>query len=278
MNWPTLQADQLANTRDALHSYAQVLGDWLKATRPRRKHWWHASLRPSLRGLTTGVIAGPVPFELELNLADSLLEARTDGGASVREPLAGQAPRDLAVTINLFLTDAGLDTRDAPAISSAQTFEYAPEQANAMGAAFSAVAAALADFRADIPEETSPIQLWPHHFDLAMLWLPGEKISGQDPADEEYSDKQMNFGFVLGDETIAEPYFYVTAYPTPEGMAEVSLPAGAQWRSEGFTGAVLPYAGLLRHGDPQAELLKLWRTLLDAGRERMLSAALAPPP
>jgi hypothetical protein len=117
MNWPTLQADQLANTRDALHSYAQVLGDWLKATRPRRKHWWHASLRPSLRGLTTGVIAGPVPFELELNLADSLLEARTDGGASVREPLAGQAPRDLAVTINLFLTDAGLDTRDAPAIS-----------------------------------------------------------------------------------------------------------------------------------------------------------------
>jgi hypothetical protein len=111
-----------------------------------------------------------------------------------------------------------------------------------------------------------------------MLWLPGEKISGQDPADEEYSDKQMNFGFVLGDQTIAEPYFYVTAYPTPEGMAEVSLPAGAQWRSEGFTGAVLPYAGLLRHGDPQAELLKLWRTLLDAGRERMLSAALAPPP
>ena len=35
---------------------------------------------------------------------------------------------------------------------------------------------------------------------LAMIWLAGEKIPGQDPTDEEYSEKQMNFGFSLGDE------------------------------------------------------------------------------
>ena len=104
-----------------------------------------------------------------------------------------------------------------------------------------------------------------------MLWLPGEKIAGQDPADEEYSDKQMNFGFVLGDAGISEPYFYVTAYPTPDGLGDVPLPAGAQWRTEGFTGAVLLYRDLLHQGDPHTGLLTLWQTLLAAGRERMLA-------
>ena len=271
MSLPQLDREQLGPTRDALHAYAGVLGDWLKQCRPKRKHWWHASLRPSLWGLTTGVVDGSVPFELQLNLAYSRLEGWTGTGASFTEPLTGQAPRDLAVTINLFLTDAGLDTRDAPAISSAQTFDYVAEQAEKICAALRSVTAALAEFRASIAEETSPIQLWPHHFDLSMLWLPGEKIPGQDPADEEYSDKQMNFGFTFGDEGIPDPYLYVTAYPTPEAMGHLELPGDAEWRTEGFTGAVLPYESLLRDGDPQAQLINLWQQLLAAGREHMLT-------
>ena len=45
------------------------------------------------------------------------------------------------------------------------------------------------------------------------------KIPGQDPADEESSDKQMNFGFTFGDEGIPEPYFYITAYPLPDAAS-----------------------------------------------------------
>ncbi len=102
-----------------------------------------------------------------------------------------------------------------------------------------------------------------------MLWLPGDKIPGQDPNDEEYSDKQMNFGFVFGDDGIAEPYFYVTAYPLPDGLAELELPPGTDWRSEGFSGAVLLYETLAREPDPNAYLLRLWTSLLTAGRESM---------
>ena len=58
----------MAGTRDALHAYAGILGDWLKSCRPRRKHWWHASLRPSLAGLSTGVVHAGTEFELELDL------------------------------------------------------------------------------------------------------------------------------------------------------------------------------------------------------------------
>ena len=66
--FPELNPLALADTRDAVHQYAQILVAWLKTCRPRRKHWWHASLRPSLQGLTTGVVHANISFELMLNL------------------------------------------------------------------------------------------------------------------------------------------------------------------------------------------------------------------
>jgi hypothetical protein len=102
-----------------------------------------------------------------------------------------------------------------------------------------------------------------------MIWLPGHKIPGEPIEDEEQSDKQMNFGFVLGDSMIAEPYFYVTAYPTPDAMADTPLPAGATWRTDGFTGAVALYRDVVTKDDPHAYLLDLWNTLVDVGRQHL---------
>lgn len=112
--------------------------------------------------------------------------------------------------------------------------------------------------------------VWPGHFDLCMMWIPGEKIPGQDPDNEEYSDKQMNFGFTLGDEGIPEPYFYVTAYPLPEAFPNLDLPAGATWHTEGFSGAVLRYETLQKSQDPQGNLVGLWEFLITSSREHML--------
>ena len=131
----------------------------------------------------------------------------------------------------------------------------------------------MTEFRAGIREETSPIQLWPHHFDLSMLWLPGEKIPGQDPDDEEYADKQMNFGFTFGDAGIPEPYFYVSAYPQPDALPSIDLPVGTVWHTDGFNGAVLTYRNLLESRDPFGYLLDLWQRMLLAGREHMLTNA-----
>ena len=102
-----------------------------------------------------------------------------------------------------------------------------------------------------------------------MIWLPGPKVPDQDPADEEYADKQMNFGFVFGDGAIAEPYLYVTAYPLPEALPAVELPAGTTWRTEGFSGAVLLYRDLAAMGDPAAYLQDLWSRLLSAGQTHL---------
>ncbi|MDH3452449.1 MAG: DUF5996 family protein [Gammaproteobacteria bacterium] len=102
-----------------------------------------------------------------------------------------------------------------------------------------------------------------------MIWLPGPKVSGQDPENEEYADKQMNFGFAFGDESIPQPYFYITAYPLPDALPNVPLPDGTVWRSEGFSGAVLLYKDLAATTDPAGYLLDLWTRLLTAGREHL---------
>ncbi len=283
-NYPDLDPGAIAETRDALHAYALVIGDYLATCRPKRKHWWHISLRPSLEGMTSGVVRAssliesaqsePVDFELELNARRSLVRVRTSTGAERSEQLRGQPPFAIAQTIADFLTSNGLKLSFIPAsVSGAEmsTAGYSSEIAAKLAAAWRAISTAKEKFRASIPEETSPVQLWPHHFDLAMMWLPGEKIPGEDPADEEMSDKQMNFGFTFGDTTIAEPYFYITAYPLPDAFPKLPLPKGTTWHTEGFDGAVLTYRALVKSADPEGYLLDLWNGLLSAGRTHMLT-------
>ncbi|MGI9238468.1 MAG: DUF5996 family protein, partial [Woeseiaceae bacterium] len=252
-----------------------ILGDRLKAYRPKRKHWWHASLRPALNGLTSGVVHAEVDFELTIDLQGSAMSGHTSEGAHLYEGLDGRSMAEIAAAIDSFLADSGVDT-DRLATSNTYNAEkfagYSAGHAGTLGQVLAAVNAAMTRFRAGIREETSPIQLWPHHFDLSMLWLPGEKIEGQDPDNEEYSDKQMNFGFTFGDEGIPEPYFYVTAYPLPDGFPSLDLPAGTEWRSDGFSGAVLLYKTLLASGDPHGYLQDLWTGLLTAGRDQLRSA------
>jgi hypothetical protein len=271
--FPDLDPDAIVQTREALHAYARVLGDWLKSARDRRKHWWHASLRPSLIGLTTGVVHADPGFELELDLVSSSLHVRTKE-KDVTETLHGQSAADVASWLDEVLVASGVDAalRPGEGTPGSHAFPgYAATQAAKIHGALASVSAALEVFRARIREETSPIQVWPHHFDLSMIWLPGPKVPGQDPGDEEYSDKQMNFGFVFGDDTLAEPYLYVTAYPLPEAMPRTELPEGTNWRSDGFSGAVLLYKDLAGMSDPDAYLQEIWSTLLGAGQVSLAS-------
>jgi len=271
--FPGLDADAIRPTRDALHTYARVLGDWLKRNRARRKHWWHASLRPSLHGLTTGIVNAGIDFEIELDLDVSQLRVITLAQHQT-EDLNGQSAASIADWLEATLTAQGVDpaqTAGAEVRGDVAYTDYSPGQARYLHRVFLSVTAALTKFRAGIREETSPIQVWPHHFDLSMLWLPGPKVPGQEPANEEYADKQMNFGFVFGDEAITEPYFYVTAYPLPAALAKINLPAGTKWHSEGFSGAILLYKDLISVDDPAAYLQDMWSTLLAAGKQHLLA-------
>jgi hypothetical protein len=86
----------------------------------------------------------------------------------------------------------------------------------------------------------SPILLYPHHFDVSLVWYPFD------------DDRQIAIGWSSGDDTIPEPYVYATAYPEPDGFAKLPLPKGAYWHHTGFRGAILTYAHLQASSDPIA--------------------------
>ena len=101
----------------------------------------------------------------------------------------------------------------------------------------------------------SPVLVYPHHFDLSLSWFPTD------------DEAQLTVGFSTGDETIAEPYLYLTAYPEPTGFTGLVLPDGAYWQSEGFSGAILPYSVLQGSSNP-ADLLQAYaEQSLIAGRK-----------
>ncbi len=271
--FPRLEPASLPDTRNALTAWSRVIGDLLKRCRPRRRHWWHASLRPSVRGLTTGPIRATVDFEVELDLMASRARLQAPGGDASMD-LSGQPADELSTWLEEALLQIGVAIPGSPGAATSRQNRlagYDAGQATTIHAAFAAVAAAMEKFRATLRQEASPIQVWPHHFDLSMIWLPGTKIPGQDPADEEAADKQMNFGFALGDEGIAEPYFYVTAYPMPAALRDVALPAGAHWQSTGFDGVVMLYRDLAAVDDPTEHLVGLWKTLLAAAGPILMS-------
>lgn len=87
---------------------------------------------------------------------------------------------------------------------------------------------------------TSPILLYPHHFDLSLVWFPHN------------DDQQLSIGWSTGDEHVAEPYLYFTIYPEPQGIHLLSLSGGAYWQREGFSGAVLPHGALSGVQNPGA--------------------------
>src|SRR5512145_2371186 len=87
--FPTLPLAGWQTTRDTIHGYSKVLGRIRRTLTPRRKHWWHASLRVTDSGFTTGEIPAPEGdhdhrdrdlFEINLDLQQNRLMITTTWG------------------------------------------------------------------------------------------------------------------------------------------------------------------------------------------------------
>jgi hypothetical protein len=113
----------------------------------------------------------------------------------------------------------------------------------------------LSALRARLPHP-SAVQVWPHHFDVAVL-------AALDPGLGEDEARTVGTGFSPGDDSFAEPYWYVTPWPYPDARAELAaLPSGGEWQREGWTGAVLRASVLLEGGAHDVELRS--RSFLEA--------------
>ncbi|MBP8003085.1 MAG: hypothetical protein KA314_05575 [Chloroflexi bacterium] len=263
MTFPALKLSDWQTTRDTVQRYCQLLGKIRRALTPFEEHWYHASLRVGAAGLTTTTIPygedsfyADDTFEMLLDFMSHKLSINSSRRLQLEIPLTGQSLqafhgavmeglKTLGVEVEL---DHSLFADDTPGVYDAAAI-------TAYWQALKQIDSILHQFKAGLAGETGPVQLWPHHFDLAMLWFSGRQVPNTNPNDRENADEQMNFGFSTGDGAIPDGYFYITAYPTPDGFVGSLLSEGAYWNPTGWKGAVLPYAELVGVDNPKQKLL-----------------------
>ena len=272
MDWtyPELETGNIAETRSGLHAFAKLLGAYTSACAPGRKHWWHISLKPVIDGFSTGALqnSGHL-FELILNFHSLKIDLRIAGEDAHEFPIQGESAKSLKDKLTTLLSRYSITIELNEEKIDSTCYEIDRELASRLGQVYGRLAQCLARLRSYIPVETSPIQLWPHHFDLAFLVLTGRKIPGQDANNEEYSDEQLNFGFVPGDEGIGEPYFFITFYAQAERLAKVPLPDEAYFHTEGWSGIVLLYDSFRKNPQAETMLLNLWQSAWQAVQEEI---------
>lgn len=256
---PSLNLADWSGTRDTIHQYARILGNIRGFYMPKSKHWWHITLTLNARGLTTTPFpANGQILEMELDLVSHQLSVFSNTGWHFGIPFKGNNALGMSLQIMQMLATQGIKLDEYPlrGFDDETLLSYDANAADAFRRAISWIDVVFRTFKGRLREETGPVQLFPHHLDIAMNWFSGRLVPGIDPADEDNADEQMNFGFVTGDGSINDAYFYATAYPVPESWGNQALIQGAYWHTEGWIGAILPYVELVDSDDPQALLLE----------------------
>ncbi|MCM4082432.1 DUF5996 family protein [Paractinoplanes hotanensis] len=279
--WPRLRVADWADTRDTLHMWTQIVGKVRMAYAPPVNHWWHVTLYPSARGLTTSAVPhGSGVFDLEFDFLDHRLHVRTSDGGSrdvtlepksvatfygeTFEALAalGVKPRIHAVPNEVeravpFADDHEHKSYDGAA---AQLFWRQLLQAERV----------LGRFRSEFVGKSSPVHFFWGAMDLACTRFSGG-IAPPHPGGapncppwvmrEGYSHELASFGFWPGGGE--EGAFYSYAYPEPPGYAERT----AAYYDKALQECVLPYETVAEAADPDAALTEFLRTTYEAAAD-----------
>ncbi len=275
VSFPPLPLSEWHDTRDTLRGYAQLLGKIRQSLTPPQPHWWHVSLRVADTGLTTTPMLIPgtedtVELRLDLLNHNLVIEQSRARGAPATLALSGQSIREFRDQVLERFAAMGVQPEiDRSLFDSDQPGVYDPTAVTRYFQVARAIDAILKQFQGELAGKTSPVQLWPHHFDLSLVWFSGRKVPDVDPADEEYADEQMAFGFSTGDEGFPAPYIYITAYPWPEQLSDMPLPAPARWHLETWKGALVMYDALREFSDPATALLSVLRAAQQAAASLM---------
>jgi hypothetical protein len=123
-----------------------------------------------------------------------------------------------------------------------EPLEVDPEAAAFLGDWYGFAASVLEELRAgaSAAQDATRVQLWPEHFDLAMVL--GDASAGA----------RASYGLSPGDERHPEPYVYVGPWVEPQ--------PSELWQAAGFSGAELAYAELAAAADQRAAALEFLQT------------------
>lgn len=279
--WPALPFEDWAPTKATLHRYSQTVGKIRMALAPYSNHWWHVTLYPGTRGLTTGPM--PLPDGRRLEIAFDFIDHRLLVTTSANESRSfalrdGLSCMDFYVQLFGALEDLGVAVSIYPVPFDIggprlnEDREHDSYDAAAVDRYWTVLrrsADALNRFAGRFNGKQSPAHLFWHSFDLALGRYSGRPAPVREGADritaEAYSHEVIAFGFWPGDAKIPSASFYSYTAPAPEGLTDQPLaPAGAFWNQESGT-AYLPYDEVRSAGDPESALLEFFESTYRAG-------------
>lgn len=253
--FPALNLDNWQPTRNSLKDISQLMGKIRRALTPPHPQWWHVSLHVNAKGLTTT----PIPtgngqsFTIDLNLIEHALILKMPAGNPIALSLQNQRLNEMTDFVLQKLAAENIHPEIDPSLfSNTELMPYNPEHATTLFTTLHSVNESFQRFQKNLDSETSPVQLWPHHFDLSLVWFSGREAIV--PEGEEGGAEQVGFGFSTGDETIPDAYFYANPWPVPVGILDTPLPQGAEWHSQGWTGGLLHYEKVTNAENPQQVL------------------------
>lgn len=243
LKFPILDYERILKTRDTIHSYAKFIGTIRAKMTPEQKDFWHISLKTGPQGFRTT----PIPnedgstFEISLNLISHSASISSSAGNVRSTPLKGQSISAFSSQLLSALENMNIKPDiELDKFQDNSELEYNPGIASDIFRSYSAIDIIFKTFKGAITFETSPVQLWPHHMDIAFTCYPHTKDNIE----------QITFGYLTGDSGIEEPYFYITAYPEIEDISGIKLANDAHWNSEGWQGVVLKYKDLIATDNP----------------------------
>ncbi len=203
--------------------------------------------------------------QIGLSLPDLTLVCLRKGVPDGHYPLAGRRVVDASDWLDQHLQTHGLRPtteasrpyelpQDAEAVSRFP--DTLPDTLGTLAGWYSLASAGLERLRDETTGLTpgpGPVRVWPHHFDIAIY------VSLEEGDAEEA--RGIGCGLSPGDESYAQPYFYVNPWPAPDAAKLGQAPAPGHVHREGFVGMIATAEEILSLDD------------IGAGTDRFLSAA-----
>lgn len=255
-------------TRETLHAYCKVLGTIRSAFAPELPRYAHVSLRLYTSGFTTTPIPHPGDgkrtFALSLDLRNHYVLLST-GEGEVQQIRMSEGLTATQLGDELIAKLAGLGIRgkvNAKKYKNDERRDYALDEAERYFMAANHAGQVFEQFKSSLKEETEPVQLWPHHFDLSFVVL-GKKTVKE--AEGEFPS-QLTIGFSPADSSQTAEYFYFNPYPFEDSVTQQALPEGASWHTASWKGALLPYKEVAGKEDGAGRLQEFLKRCYEAQR------------
>jgi uncharacterized protein DUF5996 len=279
-DWPPLPLAPWADTCATLHMWTQVIGKIKLALAPAVNHWWHITLFPTARGLTTT----PMPYgrcmlEIAFDFVDHRLRFETSDGRRAEIALEPKTVADFYREVIRTLDDLQMPVRiwpmpvEIPAPirfdQDVQHHSYDRVWVERWWRALLDVDAVFKEFRGGFIGKSSPSHFFWGSFDLAVTRFSGRRAPDRPGADamtrEAYSHEVSSAGFWPGSGALAEAAFYAYAAPEPDGFKTARVGPAAAFYSPDFSEFILKYEDVRTAASPRDALMEFLQTTYDAG-------------